>query len=193
MAVKTKFVVVEGVTEAEPDAPTFPSIGSTVTDVAPLVAQFRVAEAPVVICGDDAEKEEMTGGVPTTTVACPVTVPLALVADKVYVVVDVGLTKAIPLSATFPIPGAMVTEVAPLVAQVKVRGTAADAEKEVMTGGVPTTTVVCPVTVPLALVAVNVYVVVDAGLTEAPPLSATVPIPGAMVTEVAPLVAQVNV
>jgi len=116
-----------------------------------------------------------------------------LVAVKVYVVVDAGLTEALPLSATFPIPGPMVTEVAPLVAQVKVWGTADDAEKEVMAGGVPTTTVVCPVTVPLGFMAVKVYVVVEAGLTEALPVSATLPIPGVMVTEVAPLVAQVKV
>jgi hypothetical protein len=144
------------------------------------------------------------GEAETVTVTCLVTVPLALVADNVYVVVEAGEQGVFPETATAPIPGAMEADVAPLVFQLSVELSPelmleGLAVKLFITGGeggggeAETVTVTCLVTLPAALVAVNVKVVVEAGEPVALPEVATAPTPGAIETDVAPVVLQPSV
>ena len=105
----------------------------------------------------------------TVTVVLALTLPLELVAVRVYVVVPSGLTDMIPDAPTVPILGEIDTEVAPVVVQDSVANPPTvicdgDAENDDMTGVVAgeelTVMVFWAVTLPLELVAVNVYVVV---------------------------------
>jgi hypothetical protein len=77
-------VVADGVTAVVPDAATEPIPGAIETVVAPVVFHASVLLLPPRIVDGDAVKLVITGGlVFTVTVACPVTVPLALVAVMV--------------------------------------------------------------------------------------------------------------
>ncbi len=100
------------------------------------------------------------------------------------------------------VPGVMVMLVAPLVAQLSMLLEPAAmlvglAVKELMTGSAGaavTVTVTSEATDPAALVAVNVYVVVAAGLTFVEPLEAVdVNVPGVMAMVVAPETDQLSV
>jgi len=118
------------------------------------------------------------------------------------VVVVSGLTFTVPLAevdARFP--GAMLSVVAPDVAQLSVLippsvmlvGLAVN---ELIVGrlGWVTITVTVEVAVPVVFVAVSVYVVVDAGLRTTDPLAdVDAKVPGVTATPVAPEVAQFNV
>lgn len=113
----------------------------------------------------------------------------------------VGLTLVEPLAAVeVKVPGVIATLVAPLVAQLKVllapeAMLVGLAVNEVMDGKLlDTVTVTVAVTEPAVLVAVKVYVVVAAGLTDVVPLAATdVNDPGVMATLAAPVVDQPRV
>ena len=116
--------------------------------------------------------------------------------------VAVGFTLVDPLACVeVNVPGVIAIEVAPLVAQLNVL-----LEPELMLVGFAanelivgllvavTVTVAVDVTEPVALVAVNVYVVVVPGLTLVDPLAwEDVNVPGVMEIDVAPLVDQLSV
>lgn len=110
----------------------------------------------------------------------------------------VGLTVVDPDVATGPIPLSMETLVAFVVDQVNVAGlpseTVVGAAVSFAVGGCAcTVTVATEVAVPLTLVAVSVYCVLDDGLTDIDPDSATAPIPLLIVTVEAYAVVQDNV
>ena len=119
--------------------------------------------------------------------------PLLLVAVRIYVVAEVGDTVFVPMDATVPISGLIETDVAPLTSQVRVATSPAaievlSAAKVVITGlpAVFTVTVTGAVVLPAPLVAVSVYVAVEAGDTVFVPVDETLPISGLMETDVAP-------
>jgi len=92
----------------------------------------------------------------------------------------------------------MLNAVAPVTSQDRVVDCpslidAGDAVKLVITGFEFTVTVTLAVFVPAAFVAVTVYVVVTEGITACDPVSATVPIPWSMLTDVAFALLQLNV
>jgi hypothetical protein len=140
------------------------------------------------------------GDAETVTVTCLVTLPLALVAVNVYVLVEPGEREVLPEAETEPIPGAIETDVAPEVFQLSVvlppelmlEGLAV---KLLITGGEPdpTVTVTCLVTLPVALVAVSVKVVVAYSVPVALPEEETAPTLGVIEQDVAPVVLQLNV
>ena len=140
------------------------------------------------------------GDAETVTVTCLVTLPLALVAVNVYVLVEPGEREVLPEAETAPIPGAIEQDVAPVVLQLSVvlppalmlEGLAA---KLFITGGEadPTVTVTCLVTLPAALVAVKVNVVVVVSGPEALPEEETGPTLGDIEQDVAPEVLQLSV
>lgn len=109
-----------------------------------------------------------------------------------------GLTVVEPEAATLPMPLSMETLLALVVLHVKV----AELPSEIVVGdtvsfavgGFATTaTVATEVAVPFTLVAVNVYSVVDDGLTFTDPDAATTPMPLLIVTVEAYAVVQDNV
>jgi len=59
------------------------------------------------------------GAATTVTVTGWVTVPAALVADRVKMVVEAGLAGALPEAGREPIPGDMLTDVTPVTFQVR--------------------------------------------------------------------------
>ncbi len=89
--------------------------------VAPLTLQDNVEELPELIVPGLAVKELIVGGEPvfTETVQLAVVVPNELVADNVYVVVELGATLVLPEAGTVPTE-LILTLVAPLVAQYSV-------------------------------------------------------------------------
>ena len=73
-------------------------------DVAPVTTQLRVEDPPAVMADGVAVKLDMTGAVLfTVTVTVAVTLPDALMAVRVYVVVVTGVTTWLVL-VTIPIP-----------------------------------------------------------------------------------------
>ena len=100
------------------------------------------------------------------TVTCLVTVPAALFAVRVYVVVAAGLVVAVPEGGREPLPGAMVTDETPVTFQFSVELPPALmlvglAVKVLITGNdgggaAATATVTDSVTLPAALVALRV-------------------------------------
>jgi hypothetical protein len=141
--------------------------------------------------------------------------PLEFVAVRMYCVEIPGATAVDPLAATWPIPGWMFMEVALATLQLKVEDAPAvmlpgDALNELIAGipvvegavdgavlvpvPVPwTVTCVEAVVLPVALVAVRIYVVVAAGATALIPLTATFPIPLSRLTLFAPVTVQLSV
>jgi len=134
-------------------------------------------------CGGEAGGE--VGAAATVTVTVLLTLPAELVAVRVKVLVLDRVAVALPDKGTSP-PGDSVTEEAPEVlhvrsdvpAPLRLEGLA---ENELMTGGVvavaaapaETFTVTDLVTLPAALAAVNVYVVVTAGVAITLPVEGT--------------------
>jgi len=115
-------VVVEaGDTFLVPLDDTVPISGSMATDVEPVTLQDTVALCPAKILPGLMLKLSMEGRMPVTVM---VTDLLAdwdiLLATRVYVVVVSGDTVLVPLKETFPIPGLMETESAPLTSHCKV-------------------------------------------------------------------------
>jgi hypothetical protein len=113
----------------------------------------------------------------TVTVAVLVIVPPGPVTVSVYVVVEAGLTEALPDAGLLPTPLSMEIDVAFVVDQVSVDDWPAlidvgAAEKDAVGAGCVTVTVAVFVVVPPGPVAVRVYVVVEAGLTPTDPLTA---------------------
>jgi len=170
-----------------------PVLALITTDAAPLTVQVNVAVAPGAIDAGVAAKAPITGngsGVVTVTVAERVTLPPAFVAVSTYVVVAAGVTTRL-VPVTTPMPGAIVTRSAPVVAQFNVTGEPANtaagvAAKDAIVGnGTVTFTVTVRVTLPVSLVAVRVYVVLALGVT-AMLVPETAPIPGEIDTVVAP-------
>jgi len=155
-------------------------------------------------CSQVAASPEGGGGgaAATVTVTCWVTVPAALVADRVKIVVEAGLTGALPEAGREPIPGDMLTDATPVTFQLRLEfplglmlGGVAMKERIAGNegGGAATTvTITCWVTVPAVLVADRVKVVVEAGLTIALPEAGREPIPGDMLTDVAPVTFQLR-
>src|SRR5579862_6752383 len=88
-----------------------------VTEAAPDVVQLRVTGAPEAVENTGSFVKVRIWTEPTVKVALAVTEPAALVAVKTYVVVTVGLTVWHPVAATVPMPGAMLTVVAPCTCQ----------------------------------------------------------------------------
>jgi hypothetical protein len=141
-------------------------------------------------------KVAMTGipAAVTVTVVEDVESPMLLVAVMIYVVVEEGDTALVPEEDTAPMPGLMETDVAPVTLHDNVDGlpevTELGLALKLMIAGRPEgATVILAVVVdgPVALVAVIVYVVVSAGVMVFEPLDETVPMPGLMETEVAPV------
>jgi hypothetical protein len=138
----------------------------------------------------------------TVIFAVEVVDPAAFVAVSVYVVVAVGLTLVEPVAEVeVNVPGVMAIVVAPLVDQLRLLLKPAltllgVAENELMVGLLAagfTVTVTVDVAEPTEFVAFNVYMVVAVGLTLVEPFARVeVNAPGAMVIEVAPLVAQLS-
>ena len=90
-------------TVALPEAETLPPPGDRVTDVAPEVLHVKSDMPPPLRLEGLAENELMTGGIAadeTVTVAVPVTLPAALAAVKVYVVVTDGVAMRLPDDGT---------------------------------------------------------------------------------------------
>ena len=115
-------------------------------------------------------------------------------AVRIYVVAEVGDTVFVPIDATVPISGLIETDVAPLTSQVRVAASPAvievtSAVKVVITGlpAVFTVTVTDPVVLPVPLVAVRVYTVVEVDDTVLVPVDETLPISGLIETDVAPV------
>jgi hypothetical protein len=85
VAVNVNVVVVVSEPVALPEAETGPTLGAIETDVAPLVLQLSVVLPPALMLEGLAVKLFITGGeaAATVTVACPVTLPAALLAVSV--------------------------------------------------------------------------------------------------------------
>ncbi len=170
-----------------------PVLALITTEVAPLTVHANVAVSPGPIEAGVAAKAPITGngsGVVTVTAAERVALPPALVAVSTYVVVALGVTtRLVPVTA--PMPGAIVTRSAPVVAHVSVTGVPANtvagaAAKEAIVGnGTVTLTATVRVTLPVSFVAVRVYVVLALGVT-AMLVPDTAPIPGVIDTVAAP-------
>jgi hypothetical protein len=103
---------------------TVPTPGEIDIDVAAFTDHDSVVDCPAVIDAGAAEKPAMVGGVGagvgveggfaaavTVTVVLPVVVPAAFWADKVYVVVAIGVTTT-EFPDTVPTAGVIVTELA---------------------------------------------------------------------------------
>jgi hypothetical protein len=176
---------------------TEPREGEIDTKVALDVDQDNVDGWPAVMLDGLAENDEINGGGGgtgvTVTVVWAVTLP-APVAVSVYVVFVDGETALLPLSATAPTDGAILTELAFEVDHDNVDCWPAAmldglAVNDEITGGGGGTggmvTVIWDVTLPVLLVAVSVYVVVAAGETAASPLVATAPTDGDIDADVA--------
>jgi len=131
----------------------------------------------------------------TATLVAPVTEFVPLVAVRIYVVVTAGLTDVAPLVPTAPMP----LIVAPVALDVVQLNTAeapglildGEAENDIITGSPEAGVPLVPATVssavdmvePALLLAVKIYVVVDAGAIFSAPVEAAAGIPGSMLTE----------
>jgi hypothetical protein len=136
--------------------------------------------------GGGGEAGGEVGAAATVTVTVLLTLPAELVAVRVKVLVLDRVAVALPDEGTSPPPGDSVTVLAPEVLHVRSDvpaplRLAGLAENELMTGGVvavgaapaETFTVTDLVTLPLVLAAVNVYVVVTAGVAITLPVEGT--------------------
>ncbi|MEJ2739696.1 MAG: hypothetical protein P8105_07735, partial [Dehalococcoidia bacterium] len=96
---------------ALPEVDTPPTPGAIEQDVAPVVLQLSVVLPPALMLEGLAVKLLITGGeaAPTVTVTCLVTLPAALVAVNVYVLVEPGEREVLPEAETEPMPGAIET------------------------------------------------------------------------------------
>ena len=97
-------VVTVGETKVVPLTATVPTPLLTLTSVAPVVAQFKVVDAPAIMGFGVAMKELITGRVFTFTVTLSVRDPYALTAVMVYVVVTTGDTVYEVMPVTSPTP-----------------------------------------------------------------------------------------
>lgn len=205
VAVSVYVVVAPGLTLVDPLAEAdVNDPGVMATLVAFTVVQLNWLLPPAVMLAGFAVNELITGSTDacTVTAVVAVTEPAAFVAVSVYVVVADGLTLAEPLADADVIdPGEIATDVAPVVTQLSVLLPPALipvglALNEVIVGifGLFTVIVAVAVTVPVLLVAVNVYVVVAAGLSASDPSTDIAEkLPGAMLTLVASVVVQLSV
>jgi hypothetical protein len=124
-------VELPGVISVDPLAATLPIPGWMFTEVALVTLQFKMDEAPAVMLFGDA-LNEMIVGIPlnagggvvlvpeTSTCVVAFMLPAGLEAVKVYIVLAVGATALVPLTATFPIPLSRLTLVAPATLQLSV-------------------------------------------------------------------------
>jgi hypothetical protein len=186
----------------DPDTGCDPTPLSMETFVALVVLQTSVEAWPVPTVFGDAEKETVGAGTVTVTVAVLVVVPPGPLAVSVYVVVDDGLTLVLPDVAWLPTPLSMEIDVAFDDVHVSVDDcpglmVVGAAEKVAVGAAAPTVTVTCLVGGEALAVenALNVYVVVEVGLTLVEPLFGLLPTPLSMTTLVtdAPVVVQESV
>lgn len=115
----------------EPLAATLPIPGWILTDAALDTFQLKVDGPPAVMLLGDA-LNEVTVGMPVVVAGGGVLVPEIsicvvafvlpeeLLAVKIYIVLAVGATALVPLTATFPIPLSRLTLVAPVTLQLSV-------------------------------------------------------------------------
>jgi len=97
VAVIVYVVVVDGDTEVDPLVLTDPMPLSMLTDAAPVVVQVSVDEEPIQTVDGVAVKLSTVGGRTVTVTLAVASVKPSADAVNVYVVVDVGLTVAVPL------------------------------------------------------------------------------------------------
>ena len=182
---KVYVVVAVGVTPCVPLIALLPvQPPEAVHAVALVDDQVSVEVAPAII--DVGEAEKVTVGIGagvTDTVADWDALPPAPVHVSVYVVVAVGATLCVPLTALVPVqPPEAVHAVALVLLQVSVEDAPdvidrGDADKvTVGAGAAVTVTVVCCEADPPAPVQVSAYVVVVAGVTASVPLTALLPV-----------------
>jgi hypothetical protein len=123
-------VELPGDTDLDPLVATSPIPGWMFTEVALATLQLKVDEAPDVMLVGDALNVVIVGiavaagGVAlvpdTNTCVVALLLPEEFEAVKVYIVLSVGATALVPLTATFPIPLSRLTLVAPLTLQLRV-------------------------------------------------------------------------
>ena len=86
-------VLADGITATLPLRPTEPTVGAMVTLVAFIVDQFNVEDPPgEMLVGLAKQLVNCTPAPPTVTVALALSWVVAFLADRVYVVVEVGAT-----------------------------------------------------------------------------------------------------
>jgi hypothetical protein len=134
VAVSEYTVELAGDIAVDPLAATLPIPGWMFTEVALDTLQLKVDEPPAEMLLGDALNELIVGAsvavgvagvegvlVPeTSTCVVALMLPDELEAVKIYVVLAVGATALVPLTATFPIPLSRLTLVAPVTLQLSV-------------------------------------------------------------------------
>ncbi len=192
---------------------TFPIPLSINTEVAPTTFHCKVENCPEKIVEGATEKLTIVGGEtktgPTVKVVVMIACTVPFEAVNVYVVVLAGEICRLPVDATAPIPGSILTEVAPFTDHCMTADCPAVIAggfilNRVMTGAVgvgvgvgvgcgTTVRIAIDVMLPILFVAVIIYVVVLVAVTVWLPARATLPIPGSILAEFAPITFQLRV
>jgi hypothetical protein len=174
--------------------------GVILIDVEPVTSHVSLELSPALMETGLALNVVIIGtlDVVTVTVADAVELPASLEAVSVYAVVDPGVTFCDPVGDTVPISGLMETD----VASVTLHDNVADWPAKILAvlklkllivgAGALTVIVLDPLVVPKKLLAARVYVVVVPGETVLVPMDGTVPTPGLMETDVAPVTFHCN-